>query len=93
MSILETLGLTESKSKKKGKYKPLPEGHKFKGGRRYENRKKDEPSFLETVVKQFTGRSDLYAGKNLAKGGMVTDYRKTGMTKSTVDNLKTKRKK
>ena len=91
MSILESLGLSESKPKKKGKYKQLPKGTHRGMGRRYTG-KKEEPGFLETVVNQFTKRADLYAGKNFSKGGMVTDYRKTGMTKSTTDNLKRRKK-
>ena len=91
MSILESLGLSEKKPKKKGKYKQLPPGTHRGMGRRYTG-KKEEPVFLETVVNQFTKRADLYAGKNFSKGGMVTDYRKTGMTKSTTDNLKRRKK-
>jgi len=91
MGLLESLGLKEGSSKKKGKYKQLPPGTHRGMGRRYTG-KKEEPGFLETVVDQFTKRADLYAGKDYNKGGLVTDYRKTGMTKSTVDNLKKRKK-
>lgn len=93
MSLLEKLGLKQGKSKKKPGYKKLPPGTHRGMGRRYEG-KKEEPGFLDTVTKQFTERDNLFSGtKEYNKGGLVTDYRKTGMTKSTVDNLKKKKKK